>query len=127
MISPQFMIASSYGVTNNIDKDNARRRCASYQEDGYPAGRWRLPTQAEIEYIVSLSAWKVIPTLFGNSSGGTTNYWSANGGVTVNTTNGTVSAATEMSSGPVRCVYDIWYWTDTCDKNTFTWGDKNQF
>ena len=127
MISPLFMIASSYGVTLDVSKENARKRCATYQEDGYPAGRWRLPTQAEVEYIVSLSAWKVIPTLFGNSSGGTTNYWSANGGVTVNTTNGTVSPATSMSSGPVRCVYDLWYWTDKCLGTQFTWGDKKDF
>lgn len=126
MISPQFMIASSYGVTLDINKDNARRRCASYQEDGYPAGRWRLPTQAEIEYIVRLSAWKIIPTLFGDLDGGTTNYWSANGGVAVNTGEGTVSSTT-MSSGPVRCVYDTWYWTDKCTKTQFTWGDKADF
>lgn len=125
MISPQFMIASSYGVTSNVDEDNASYRCATYQEDGYPAGRWRLPTQAEIQYIVQLSAWNIIPRLFG-SENSTTNYWSANGGVAVNTTNGTVNSTT-MSSGPVRCVYDTWYWADKCDENTFTWGDKSTF
>ena len=50
MISPEFMIASSYGVcTTGISKEDARKRCASYQEDGYPAGRWRVPTAAEVE------------------------------------------------------------------------------
>ena len=121
MLSPQFMIASSYGVTNPVSKNDARRRCASYQEDGYPAGRWRLPTQAEIEYIVSLSAWDIIPTLFGSEDGTETTYWSANGAVKVK--GNSVSSGT-MTEGPVRCVYDTWYWTDKCTKTQFTWGDK---
>lgn len=124
MLSPQFMIASSYGVTNPVSKNDARRRCASYQEDGYPAGRWRLPTQAEIEYIVSLSAWDIIPTLFGSEDGTEATYWSANGAVKVK--GNSVSSGT-MTEGPVRCVYDTWYWTDKCTKTQFTWGDKEDF
>ena len=134
MLSPEYMIASSYGVTNAVTKENARRRCASYQEDGYPAGRWRLPTSAEIEYAVQLSAWKIIPILFG-SEGSTTNYWSANGRVEVtydaNGNNGTVTVyenATYTNSYYVRCVYDNWYWTDkTTPVNRFYWGDKQTF
>lgn len=120
IISPKFRIASSYGVTSSISSTNARYRCASYQEDGYPAGRWRVPTRSEIEYVVRLSAEQKIPTLF-NDNG---NYWaadnticvpkSANGG-SVDTGNGT--------SAFVRCVYDEWYWTNTSNKNIFTWGD----
>lgn len=128
MISPQFMIASSYGVTSDVSKANARRRCATYQEDGYPAGRWRLPTQAEIQYIVQLSAWKVIPTLFGTTDSDTeAKYWSANGAVIVKAKSGTVTSTTETGDGPVRCVYDTWYWTDKCNETTFTWGDKSTF
>ena len=128
MISPQFMIASSYGVTSDVSKANARRRCATYQEDGYPAGRWRLPTQAEIQYIVQLSAWKVIPTLFGTTDSDTeAKYWSANGAVIVKAKSGTVTSTTDTDNGPVRCVYDTWYWTDKCNKTTFTWGDKSTF
>lgn len=127
MISPQFMIASSYGVTNSISKDDARRRCATYQEDGYPAGRWRLPTQAEIQYIVQLSAWGIIPTLFGTEgSEDATKYWSANGAVNVTPATGDVESSSDTSNGPVRCVYDTWYWTDKCSKTTFTWGDKER-
>ena len=133
MISPQYMIASSYGVTSAINKQNARRRCASYQEDGYPAGRWRLPTAAEIEYAVQLSAWKKIPILFGELSE-STSYWSANGRVDVvydNSGNGTVTTYTTANNNNeyyVRCVYDTWYWTDKCDPiTTFTWGDKQDF
>lgn len=128
MISPQFMIASSYGKTSSLNKENAKKRCAAYQEDGYPAGRWRIPTQAEIEYIVQLSAWGIIPVLFGTegSYSGTT-YWSANGAITVVPGYGTATAVSNPSSNSsyyVRCVYDTWYWTDKCDKTKFTWGDK---
>lgn len=132
MISPEFMIASSYGVTDNGSYDNMRRRCASYQEDGYPAGRWRMPTMAELEYIITLSAKGVIPRLFNNDS----EYWCAHGTVKPNN-DGTVTPNTNTSgSHSVRCVYDTWYWTDrlTNDPNTpqtderavFTWGDKQR-
>ena len=42
---------------------DAEKRCAAYQEDGYPAGRWRVPTKAEVKYIIQLSGWGVIPVL----------------------------------------------------------------
>ena len=133
MISPEFMIASSYGVTQKQSYDNMRRRCASYQEDGYPAGRWRMPTMAELEYIITLSAKGVIPRLFNNGS----QYWSAHGTVEPNS-NGTVSPDTDYTTNeeyPVRCVYDTWYWTDRLTDNpstpaderaVFTWGDKQR-
>ena len=124
-IAPQFMVASSYGGTSQESKDVHRQRCATYQEDGYPAGRWRLPTQAEIEYIVKLSAWGVIPDLFGNPDNDSFSYyWSANGAVGVNAYANTTTISTNRSDAAVRCVYDIWYWTDKCDKAQFTWGDK---
>lgn len=131
MISPQFMIASSYGKTESQNKANARNRCATYQEDGYPAGRWRIPTEAEIQYIVQLSAWGVIPCLFGyENQNQTATYWSANGAVAVNDYAGTAKPVDNVnvsSSYSVRCVYDTWYWTDKCDKTKFTWGDKAEF
>lgn len=126
IIAPKFRIASSYGVTDRISYTNAQYRCASYQEDGYPAGRWRLPTQSEIAFIVQLSAQQVIPTLFTANNA----YWCAGGSVTPNN-NGTVtiSQTTGNNTGPVRCVYDEWYWEASAyprmpDNNvTFTWGD----
>lgn len=139
MVSPEFMVASSYGVTSSITKENARKRCASYQEDGYPAGRWRIPTTAEVRYVVELSAWGIIPVLFGSLPGTEANatsssdYWSANGIVNVTYTrnsDGTVTGTVTSGSGEssyVRCVYDKWYWTDKCDINTYTWGDKETF
>jgi hypothetical protein len=127
-IAPKFRVASSYGVTNSVTYTNAQYRCASYQEDGYPAGRWRLPTQSEVRFICQLSADGIIPTLFSNGS----KYWCAGGRVTPNA-NGTVTVETNTgnnnTTGPVRCVYDEWYWEVSDyprmpDNNvTFTWGD----
>ena len=67
MIAPVFKIASSWGVvtSGSINYVQAQKRCASYQENGYPAGRWRIPTEGEIEFIVSLSNMGYIPKLFG--------------------------------------------------------------
>lgn len=125
IIAPKFRVASSYGVTNSISYTNAQYRCASYQEDGYPAGRWRLPTFAEVEFICKLSADGVIPTLFSNGS----EYWCAGGTVEPNT-NGTVTPSYDTSGSTyVRCVYDEWYWENTAYPRlpgttvTFTWGD----
>lgn len=120
MISPQFMIASSYGMCpSGRTKDDVIKRCAAYQEDGYPAGRWRVPTRAEIKYIMTLSEWTVIPFLF--NPGG--NYWSANGPVKYDSNQGVIDS---NEGDYVRCVYDTWYWgTDQLsDKNKFVYGDK---
>ena len=134
-IAPKLRIASSFGATQPMTFANARRRCASYQEDGYPAGRWRLPTKAEIEYIAQLNSDNKIELLLGSASG-STNYFCNSGYMTVQQgrtpsytqiTNPTTNTATQY----VRCVYDDWYWgasendrlSDT-QKSTFTWGDQ---
>lgn len=134
MIAPKFRISSGYGA---ISSDGDRRyynlmkkRCASYQEDGYPAGRWRLPTKAEFEFIIYLSYAKKIPKLFSESL----NYWCAHGHGQPNTTNGTVNMGYKTDFGSksvsVRCVYDDWYWgsdpvIDTKTVNDyFIWGDQ---
>lgn len=125
MVAPAFRIASSYGQSYLINRDNARLRCAAYQEDGYPAGRWRLPTMAEIQYITNLSG-KLIPRLFNDTAYGTTSvYMSANGIVSIN--NGVVSVNTTATQAFVRCVYDEWFWGPGRVTNTvFTWGDKQR-
>lgn len=123
MISPQFMFASSYGgcPDSNMAKDVAARRCATYQEDGYPAGRWRVPTKAEIMYATQLSAWGIIPALF--SSG--MRYWSAQGLIQVNDNS---VQDNNGNSGLVRCVYDTWYWGMEHDAGStkFVYGDKQR-
>ena len=147
-IAPSFRIASSFGTSSYMDRSTAVQRCATYQEDGYPAGRWRLPTQAEIEYMVTLSQKGKIPALFSAESdvryGG---YWCA-GGAVFPLTNGTLeyknlSEAQSMtvynsSSGRTlgtgvhwaRCVYDEWFWSDTVHERAsitvWTWGDEER-
>ena len=132
-IAPKFRIASSFGSTQPTTYDNAKRRCASYQEDGYPAGRWRLPTVAEISYMAQLTADNLIPRLLGGDDEEDTDYWSNNGYVTV--PGGKSSSSLSDNTGTsgtkyVRCVYDEWYWEKTTHatvtKSSFTWGDQNR-
>lgn len=132
IISPEFMIASSHGTTAaDITYRDALRRCATYQEDGYPAGRWRVPTAAELAYIAKLSTDGRIPYIYGESDK-EIEYWVSSGWVTVPKFGESV---TNLISHPyftvndgkcVRCVYDTWYWTDKVNKGTFTWGDKRR-
>ncbi len=114
-IAPKFMLTSGYAADGGHDKEhwkNAAERCASYQEDGYPAGRWRLPTQAEIEFNIKLQ-----------QNGYVSNtevvfhpdhlYWSASGTYYKNgkwITPGT--GIPEKGNVSNRCVYDLWYWGD---------------
>ena len=135
MIAPKFRVCSVYGA---IDTNGARRyyenmkaRCASYQEDGYPAGRWRLPTAAEFELINTLSMKGLLPALYAT----TMDYWCAHGyGRYDENQNKVVITPNKRDYGnsnyvSVRCVYDDWYWgseralTTEDEKQTFTWGD----
>ena len=108
MIAPSFRVASKFGGMEfgRADIKAATRKCATYQEDGYPAGRWRLPTYAEISFIASLQGQKNFVVLFGN-----TTYWSAHGAVTVDNNNHKTTLSTDLTqSALARCVYDSWYW-----------------
>ena len=125
MIAPKIRVASSYSVTHDTDsKDLAEKRCASYQEDGYPAGRWRLPTYAEAAFIVGLSNELKIPRLFNNN----TRYWCAHGEFLPTTSGVTLNGTSGDDASSVRCVYDEWYWgSEQLPENkrgTFTWGDE---
>ena len=117
IIAPAFKIASSYGkcANANVLYDNAVERCASYQENGYPAGRWRVPTQAEIEFTVNLSRYNKIPNLFDAS------YWASNR-KGYNSSGGTF---VEGDRYAVRCVYDIWYWGEEKSEKCYS-GDDAQ-
>ena len=131
MIAPKFRIASGYAVLNTGGEgmdvlENLKKRCASYQEDGYPAGRWRLPTKAEFEFIVSQVNKGTLPQIYITN----TKYWCAHGLGTPNN-NGQVTmkyVARDNDGHSVRCVYDEWYWTNKlvtpAEKNVFTWGDQ---
>lgn len=123
-LSPQFRISSAYGQlgSNTLSASEAKYRCAAYQEDGYPAGRWRLATYAELSYIAMLCAKGALPeSLFGASD-----YWSATGALKIDTDGGGVSKG-NASSAFLRCVYDDWYWGNEQLKNKaeYTWGDES--
>ena len=130
MIAPKFRISSAHGWVASSFQNHANtlKRSASYQEDGYPAGRWRVPTMAEIRFVAKLYADTHIPPLFSSGTG----YWCASGSVTPSS-NGSVSINNNTNSGSyaVRSVYDVWYWEKSAvyrlpeDKySTFTWGDE---
>lgn len=137
VIAPQFMSASSYGKTVVMSYEGAVKRCASYQEYGYPAGRWRLPTLAEIEFLQELNYDGKIPSLYEVIDGADyiSGYWAAGKEIYVSPGFVDVSGATlsYVSSGDilqydkgdakkyrasVRCVYDTWYWGDNHSATT---------
>lgn len=130
MLAPSLRFGSKFGgieyggssFFDNMKKEHAEYRCASYQEDGFPAGRWRLPTKGEILFIAQLSANGLFEEpLFSNVT-----YWSANGAVRVN--NGTATFDKNATTALLRCVYDSWYWGDEqySPRNKFFWGDKER-
>jgi hypothetical protein len=124
LVAPEFMFSSSY-ISNGSNRFSnysadatGKYRCAGYQENGYPAGRWRLPTPAELEVLGKLCAQGKIETLF--YSGAT--YMSSNGPYYYND-NGTFSKDDSTYSDTIRCVYDSWYWNDKCaNPSQFIWG-----
>ncbi len=126
-VAPSFRIASSYGRCGDLySLEDSEKRCAAYQEFGYPAGRWRVPTKAELEYITTLSAKGMIPTLFVTvDSNKNARYHSAQSLLQVQSS-GSVTEYTANTTAWVRCVYDEWYWGSEkiTDMDIFTWGDK---
>lgn len=125
LVAPQMLFSSSWisnrdnGIQDYNYNTNGKYRCAGYQENGYPAGRWRLPTPAEILYVGRLGAEGKVEGVFVSgalylSSNGAYRYREENGGSV--TKEGDISAT-------LRCVYDIWYWQDKCaNTNQFIWG-----
>lgn len=104
-VSPEFMIASSYGGTSGpVYYGQALLRCATYQEDGYPAGRWRLPTEAELEFLVRLQDKKIMPVIVANST------WASSGRYFIDSASGFANISSYDDRKTVRCVYDTWYW-----------------
>lgn len=134
IIAPKFRIASAYGVLHtgegaSLSLEGMKKRCASYQEDGYPAGRWRLPTEAEFQFIISMVNRKptpMLPQMYISNN----NYWCAHGLGNVQS-DGTIKMSYQKTSSgnSTRCVYDDWYWGSEPAltgnaKSTFTWGDE---
>ncbi len=108
-IAPKLIFASRWSRLNSsvgdMDIQTARKRCATYQEAGYPAGRWRLPTEAEINFAINLQRYGFINELF------ITRTYSASGsGLQYQNNNITYTANVGSNGAAVRCVYDAWYW-----------------
>jgi len=122
MLAPSYRISTKLGGTEfgNLDANQAKWRCAGYQEDGFPAGRWRIPTMSEIKFIAQLSSNGVFEFMFEG------NYWSANGVVKVAKQGGSVTPQPTANDALLRCVYDSWYWGDEQwnPRTEFVWGDR---
>lgn len=140
MIAPKFRLASGYSVlypnATSETMENLKKRCASYQEDGYPAGRWRMPTRAEFQFIMTQVNKGTLPELYYSGN----KYWCAHG-IGAPQDDGSIQMtyrgyAPDDNGYSVRCVYDEWYWENSSSyrlpenqKDTFTWGDmpRDQF
>ena len=107
LIAPSLLFSSAWSIkSGNVSFETATKRCATYQEGGYPAGRWRLPTEAEVNFVHALQTYNVIPVLFASGA----DYWASSGYVY----NGTsYTRPTGSLDSGVRCVYDVWYWGET--------------
>ena len=111
IIAPRLLVSSALNANESLTFDNIVKRGATYQEGGYPAGRWRLPTEAEIAFIVARQKEGVIPILYAPN----TDYWAGSGRLVYIPTASNASitfsdpaSATTVSS--CRYVYDLWYW-----------------
>lgn len=111
-IAPRFLISSNLNGqgTKANSFENTVKRAAVYQEAGYPAGRWRLPTEAEMAFIYARVNEGTVPELFGGSSG----YYVASGKhLTVQAGDPVIRLSSTVSGTPsARFVYDLWYWGD---------------
>ena len=119
VVAPKFRIVSFNNASTGVcDTHGAALRCASLQEDGIPAGRWRLPTVAEVKYIIKLQKDGAIQPIFtsSNSNYATAAYTNANHTnlitltLTSNDKNADYRWNSLNSNISVRCVYDEWYW-----------------
>lgn len=119
MIAPVFRISSGYAEVrnkgDNLPREYARQRCASFQEQGYPAGRWRLPTIGEFYFFRQFYIKGILPDVFGSDDDRA--YWGAQYCFKIDKNDADVRdyPIDNLPSGEkrVRCVYDDWYWKKT--------------
>lgn len=112
-IGPHLLVSSFFNAQpGSLTHEYCMKRAATYQEAGYPAGRWRLPTEAEIMFMVQQQQRGVLPVVWASGS----KYWCADGRyVTVSSTGSVVSFKTPSDENFTcvnRFVYDLWYWGD---------------
>ena len=120
VIAPKLLVSSFFNAMPSgspCTYAETRKRAATYQEAGYPAGRWRLPTEAEIMFLYARQIDGTIPTLWGNG----TKYWCADGRY-VQIQNGVPTFFDNDGQGHYnRFVYDLWYWGDDPQEDTETY------
>ena len=142
IIAPRFLICSglsevyvpdgipSGGSNASTLFQNFVKRGATFQEAGYPAGRWRLPTEAEIAFVVARQAEGTIPIIFALGypyycSSGRWVQIPQTGTELVFGTNLNTYITTSEGSGYVynlidaKYVYDLWYWGDQPANTTY--------
>ena len=118
VIAPRLLVSSHMNITDGVNWNTSGgkgivQRCAMYQEAGYPAGRWRLPTEAEFAFMMKLQADGVLPGLFAKCY-----YRMADGrGIYIGSAGDYpyTNDATNPSGSTkyyIRMVYDLWYWGD---------------
>ncbi len=105
-VSPAFMLASQLGVVSSFSNVNtAAEHCNKYIEvttNGKKYDDWRLPTQAEINSIVSFQNDKKANATMDRVLAGYY-YWTANGKVSDKVEGATI----DNSPGAVRCIRDL--------------------
>lgn len=111
IIAPMLLVSSALNANESLTFPNIVKRGATYQEAGYPAGRWRLPTEAEIAFIVARQKEGVIPVLYATN----TDYWAGSGRLVEipAAANAAITFSNPASASTVsscRYVYDLWYW-----------------
>ena len=118
-IAPHFLISSALNANRGLTWDQAVRRAATYQEAGYPAGRWRLPTEAEIAFIIARQNDGTLPTLYATNS----DYWAGSGRLVETGSTGTSTLtfkSPDTDTHSCRFVYDLWYWgNETEESNVY--------
>lgn len=139
IIAPKIIMASYHSYCGQVNRETARRRCAAFQQYGYPAGRWRLPTLAEIGILKLMQRYQITQNIFFTDNSNNTDGYGTNWCNMGATGNG-ITFGPNASGSYVRCVYDLWYWEQQDangrstarmpeDQNkekwkTFTWGDR---
>ncbi len=128
MIAPHILISS--GLTEvylnecSHDYTSFAKRAATYQEAGFPAGRWRLPTEAEVAFIAARQYDQTIPAIFNTD----VTYFTSSGRFVVipsdrskglmyftydqlnRTATACGSSSTYAQLIDAKFVYDVWYW-----------------
>ena len=117
VIAPYFLVSSALNANTGLTFDQAVKRAATYQAVGYPAGRWRIPSEAEMAFIVARQNDGTIPTLYATGSP----YWSGSGRLLTPSAGGSISFSnSDGYTHSVRFVYDLWYWgTEASTTNTY--------